>query len=558
MVRKIFGFFYKETHKLHQAAFLLAFFSLISQLLGFVRDRSLAHYFGASTNLDIYYAAFKVPDLIFVTFASVVSLSVLVPFIIERESEGRETVKKFVDDIFSFFSVFIIVSCLIFYWLMPEITRVLFKGFSVEALAEVTSLSRILLLSPVLLGVSNLFGSLTQAYNRFLVYAFAPVLYNLGIIIGIFAFARGGEISGVVWGVVLGSIFHLIIQIPFVIKIGLMPKFKLIFNWSSIRRVVTHSMPRTITLSLTQLSGVFLVSLASLMTAGSISIFTFAQNISSVPLSIIGVSYSLAAFPTLSRHFSENNLKDFFEQMSVTVRHIIFWSLPVIALFVVLRAQIVRVLLGTGNFDWADTRLTAAALAILALSALSQSLVLLFIRAFYSAGYTKKPFLISIFSTVFLVLASYSSVKLFYSWPAFGLFISSLLKVEDLSGTVVLMLPLGFSLGTILSSVVYWLAFEKVFGKFGRETYHTLFVSLSTAVFVGVGAYVGLNIFASWFDLSTLMGIFGQGLLAGALGIIMGIVMLWLLKSVEFKELSQALHQKFGKVEAVAENQEIV
>jgi putative peptidoglycan lipid II flippase len=557
MVRRIFGFFYKETHRLHQAALLLAFFSLLSQLLGFVRDRSLAHYFGASTHLDVYYAAFKVPDLIFVTFASVVSLSVLVPFIIERESEGRENVKKFVDDIFSFFSLFILISCLAFFWLMPEISKILFKGFEPEALKEVVYLSRILLLSPIFLGVSNLFGSLTQAYNRFLVYAFAPVLYNLGIIIGIFAFARGGTVSGVAWGVVLGSVLHLVIQIPFVIKMQLMPRFKL-FDWTSIKRVIMHSMPRTITLSLSQLSGVFLVSLASLMTAGSISIFTFAQNIASVPLSIIGVSYSLAAFPTLSRHFSQNNLKDFFEQMSITVRHIIFWSLPIIALFVVLRAQIVRVLLGTGNFDWADTRLTAASLAIFALSVLSQSLVLLFIRAFYSAGHTRKPFLISIFSTLFLILASYFSVKLFYFWPTFGLFVSSLLKVEDLSGTVVLMLPLGFSLGTILSSVVYWFAFEKVFGKFGRETYHTLFVSLSTAVFVGLGSYVGLNLFKNLFNLDTLLGIFGQGLSAGILGSALGMIVLWLLRSVEFKELWQALHQKLGKVEAVAENQEIV
>ncbi len=558
MVRQIFGFLYKETNKLHQAAFLLAFFSLVSQLLGFVRDRSLAHYFGASTHLDVYYAAFKVPDLIFVTFASVVSLSVLVPFIIEREAEGRDNVKKFIDDIFSFFSIFILISCLVFYWLMPEISKLLFKGFSSQALSEVVHLSRILLLSPILLGVSNLFGSLTQAYNRFLIYAFAPVLYNLGIIIGIFAFARGGVVAGVAWGVVLGSVFHLIVQIPFVIKMGLMPRFKLFFDLNSLKRVIAHSMPRTITLSLSQLSGVFLVSLASLMTAGSISIFTFAQNISSVPLSIIGVSYSLAAFPTLSRHFSQNNMKDFFEQMSVTVRHIIFWSLPIIALFVVLRAQIVRVLLGTGNFDWADTRLTAAALAILALSALSQSLVLLFIRAFYSAGYTRKPFLISIFSTLFLVGVSYLSVKIFYIWPALGFFVSSLLKVEDLTGTVVLMLPLGFSIGTIVSSIVYWVAFERVFGNFGKETYHTLFVSLSTAVFVGLGSYLGLSMFARVFDLNTLIGIFGQGLMAGFIGMGFGMFVLWLLKSVEFKELWQALHAKLGKVEAVAENQEIV
>src|SRR3989338_2496629 len=104
MVRKVLRFFYKETRSIHQAAYLLGVFAILSQLLAFLRDRLLAHIFGADTSLDIYYAAFRIPDFIFVTVASIVSLSVLVPFIIEKEKQGREEVKRFIDNIFSFFS----------------------------------------------------------------------------------------------------------------------------------------------------------------------------------------------------------------------------------------------------------------------------------------------------------------------------------------------------------------------------------------------------------------------------------------------------------------------
>src|SRR3990167_642742 len=102
MVRKIFGFLYKETNTLNQAALLLGLFAFLSQVLAFLRDRLLAHIFGASTELDIYYAAFRIPDFLFVSVASIVSLSVLIPFIIEKEEEGRIKLRAFIDGIFSF------------------------------------------------------------------------------------------------------------------------------------------------------------------------------------------------------------------------------------------------------------------------------------------------------------------------------------------------------------------------------------------------------------------------------------------------------------------------
>ncbi len=301
-----------------------------------------------------------------------------------------------------------------------------------------------------------------------------------------------------------------------------------------------------------------MVSMASLMTSGSISIFSLSLNIQSVPLTVIGVSYSLAAFPTLSRHFADKNMKEFVSHMAITARHIIFWSLPITALFVVLRAQIVRVLLGSGKFDWNDTRLTAAALALFAVSTVFQSLMLLFVRAFYSAGHTRKPLIINLLSTGILILCAYGLVKVFYEFSEFRYFISSLMKVEDLPGNVVLMLPLAYSIGTIMNGIIHWIGFEKDFGGFSKEVNRTLFESFSASVMLGYVSYLGLNLFAPLFGTTTLSGIFLQGFFAGILGIIAALVILYLLGSRELKEAWNSIHSKFWKTNVIPPDPEVV
>ncbi|KND48811.1 MAG: virulence factor [Parcubacteria bacterium C7867-005] len=558
MVQKIFRFLYKESSTLHNAAYLLGVFAVLSQVMAVIRDRLLAHIFGAGSSLDIYYAAFRIPDFLFVTIASIVSLSVVVPFIVEKEKESKEAVQKFVNNIFSFFSVLMITSCILAFFLIPVFSDVLFKGFSDSALKEVILLSRILLISPIALGFSNLLGSLTQVYNRFTVYAFAPLLYNLGIILGVVLLAPTFGVRGIVIGVIVGAIMHAVIQIPFVMKVGLLPKFSFGFDLASIKKVAPLSLPRTLTLSMSHVATIFLVSMASLMVVGSISVLSFSMNIQSVPLSIIGVSYSLAAFPTLSRYFADKNISGFVSQMVITSRHIIFWSLPITALFIVLRAQIVRVLLGTGRFDWNDTRLTAAALAIFSVSAVFQCLILLFVRAFYSAGKTKMPFVVNLISAVSIIVISYIFVHIFYAFPDFRNFVSALLKVEDLPGTVVLMLPLGYTVGTIINGILHWIGFEREFRGFSKEVLKSLWQSFAGAVILGYITFVGLRLFAPLFGTSSLLGIFFQGFFAGILGIVSAVIILYLLGSKELKEVWASIHNRFWKTEVIATDPEIV
>ena len=563
MVRKILGFFYqgfldKEIRSLNQAAFLLGLFSLFSLFLGFLRDRLLAHMFGAGSELDIYYAAFRIPDFLFISVASIVSLSVLIPFIIEKDSQSRQALRGFIDSVFSFFAILMLLAAILAYFLMPQLSQILFKGFSAVAIEEVVFISRLLLLSPVILGLSNLFGSLTQAYNRFLIYALAPILYNAGIVIGILFFSQKLGILGAVIGVILGASLHLLVQVPYVWQSGFLPRLTFRPDWNLIKKVAKISFPRTLTLSMSSIVLLFLVAMAARIAPGSISIISLSNNIQGISLSLIGVSYSLAAFPTLSRKFQEKDMKAFVEQMAISARFIIFWSLPLSATLVVLRAQIVRVLLGSGLFDWSATRLTAAAVALFIVSSLFQSLMLLFMRGFYSAGITRKPFYINLISSLALGLITYYLLEFFYRSNTFHLFITALMKVEDLPTSAVLMLPLGFSLGTFINTVILWYAFEREFPGFSQGIVRTLFEGVGAACIMGAASYAGLNLFAHLFNTDTLVGIFMQGILAGILGIAAGILVLVALKSQELSQVSKVLVSRFWKTKVIATDPEIV
>ncbi len=557
MVKRFFKIMGKEISGLHEAAYLLAFFALLSQILALVRDKLLAYHFGAGHILDIYYSAFRIPDLIFVSIASVVSASVLVPFFIDRFHNDNDKGKRFIDSVFSAFFLIIIFVSALTYIFIPDLVKLLLPGFTNDPyLGELIDATRILLLSPIFLGLSNFFSSITQMRKRFLVYALSPVIYNIGIIFGIIFLYPIYGLMGLIWGVVIGAFMHMAIQIPFILSSDIIPSLKLKIHFNDIKKVVLVSFPRTITLSSNQLASFFLVSLASLMSGGSISIFNLAFNLQSVPMTIIGVSYSSAIFPTLSKFFVENNKKDFLKQMIDSARHIVFWSIPITVLFIVLRAQIVRTIYGAGKFDWPDTRLTAAALAIFIVSAIGQSLILLFVRAYYAEGKTIKPLSINIISAGIIVVLGYLLTKLFFAFPMFAYFLEDLFKVTDQVGTSILVLPLAYTIGVLINSVLHWYMFEKDYKGFTKPVVETLFQSFSASVIMGYITFLSLRFFNQFLPLTKALNVFLQGLCAGIVGIIALIIVLIILKNREIKEVWQTLHHKFWKTRVVVPDQE--
>ena len=526
----------------------MGLFALVSLILALVRDKLLAFSFGAGRVLDVYYASFRIPDLIFASVGSLVSASILLPYFIEKFGKGGHEGKEFSDSIFTVFFALMAITSAIVYVLAPKLVPILIPGFHNDAaLPALISSMRIMLLSPFFLGLSNLFSSLTQMRHRFLVYAASPVVYNVSIILGVVVGYPIFGVRGMAIGVALGAFLHMAIQLPFMFSEGYVPKFTKMIDWLSLKKIILTSLPRTFTLSANQLASFVLISLASLMTSGSISVFNFAFNLQSVPLTLIGASYSSAVFPTLSRLYYEKNISQFLEKMVISARHIIFWSMPLTVLFVVLRAQIVRTVLGAGKFDWADTRLTAAMLAIFTISTIGQSLIVLFVRGFYAEGKTARPLLINAISATTIVVSAYILEKAFFTFPVFKFFIEDLLKVSGQKGTSVLILALAYTIGVILNTILHWVTFERAYPGFTKPVFSTLYHSFSASVIMGYASYLSLQIFSVAFPLNKVWGVFLQGLCAGMIGLVVLVITLRILENQELAEVWRTMHHKFWK-----------
>ena len=539
----------REILGLHEAAYLLAIFAFSSLVLALVRDKLLAFTFGAGHTLDIYYAAFRIPDFLFASVGSIVSASILLPYFISRFGKDKAEGTAFSDAMFTVFFIAMVVVAAIAYLIAPWLIPKVIPGFANDpSLPTLVASMRIMLLSPFFLGLSNLFSSLTQMRHRFLVYALSPVVYNAGIIAGVLFVYPWIGVNGLAVGVAVGAFLHMAIQIPFMAHEKLVPRFTRNLQWPVVRGVILTSLPRTVTLSANQIASFVLVSLASLMTAGSISVFNFAWNLQSVPLTLIGASYSSAVFPTLSRLYYENNRREFLEKMIASARHIIFWSMPLMVMFIVLRAQIVRVVLGAGAFDWADTRMVAAMLALFTVSTIGQSLIVLFVRAFYAEGKTRKPLVINAISAAVIVALAYILIWAFAAFPTFRFFFEDLLKVDGQNGTVVLTLALAYTLGVILNTFLHWWTFGKEYKGFTKPVMDTLFHSFAASVIMGYATFLSLRIFAAAFPLTKFWGILMQGLCSGSIGLVVLILTLVVLRNRELAEVWRVLHHKFWKI----------
>lgn len=557
MVRRVLSIVYREIRGLHQAAYVLALFTLGSQLLALVRDRILAHEFGADAALDIYYAAFRIPDLLFVLFASTLSVYVLVPFVAGERTDGGDTAgRRLLSQIFSLFLIGYAAIAGIAIAAAPLFIPVLFPG--IADTDTLVTMTRILLLQPFFLGISSLLGVVTQLGHRFVLYAVSPLIYNVGIIFGIIALYPFFGLAGLGYGVVLGAIGHMAIQLPLVQRSAMAFYVTLSFDARTLRNVLLVSIPRALTLSLNQIVLLMMVSFASIMAIGSVSVFQFAYNLHSVPLAIIGVSYSVAAFPVLSELYATKQLAKFRVHITTALRHIIFWSVPAIALTIVLRAQLVRVVLGSGAFDWEDTRLTAAVLAVLVLALLAHAANLLIIRVFYAAGYTKVPFYIALGGAVFAVFGTVLFGELYRAYPQFAATLADVMRLSDVGGTEVLVVALGYALSVVVQSVGLVVAMRSVFSVPLRPFVAPLAHACAAALVGGFSAYVALNFLVEGINPNTFIGIFLQGTLSGTIGIV-GVWLTYVgLQADEIREIHNSFRRRLFKTDVVAPQQDII
>ncbi|MDP1707119.1 MAG: lipid II flippase MurJ [bacterium] len=536
MVRGIYERISAPVRGLHQAAYLLAGLTLVSQLLALLRDRTFAHTFGAGEVLDLYYAAFRVPDIVFAIVASLVSAYVLIPLI---TSLDKEATRRLLSESASFLFGVGGLICIVLAIFMPQFLAFLYPSFTASAYnAEFVLLSRILLIQPILLGISGVLSSVTQVNRRFILFALSPVFYNLGIIFGaVFLYPTLG-LPGIGIGVIIGASAYLAVNIPVVIGAGVMPRFR-IPTFSIMSSVMRDSIPRSLALGVGSATALVLTVIASRIGTGAVSVFTFASNLESVPLALIGSSYAIAAFPALSEVSAPEKRKDFTRILSSSARHIILWSIVALGLIVVLRAHIVRVVLGTGAFDWNATRLTAALLAILAIGLVAQGLAILFSRALYAARQSWRPLFYQIAGGILTILLAV--IFLYVGRDGVPSYLAVLLRVEDVQGTSILFIALAATIGQIFLAILSLIALRSIVPGFSRTLVRPFVDGCVAAVAGGVATYWILTIEGGIAPLTTLMSVFTQGFIAGVAGLVVSGFTLYIIENEEFRIVTNAL-----------------
>lgn len=402
MISRIWQWSERPIETLGGAAFIIALAGIASRALGFFRDRLLASSFGAGDILDAYYAAFRLPDLIYSLLVLGALSAAFIPVFTELIAhDERAKAWRLAQGALQWLIIVLGGSALAGIVFADQVAAWIAPGFSPEKQMLVASLTRIMLLSPVFLAISAVIGGVLVSFKQFLAYSFAPVFYNLGIIFGILVLYPAFGPLGLACGVVLGSMLHAAVQLPAFFRSGYHLTFLSLRESMvdpALRKVVWLMVPRSLAMAVNQISLVIVTVFSSTLVSGSLAAFTLAINIQSVPLGLFGIAFSLASFPVLSTLAAKREDEEFFSVFAKTARRILYFVLPLSFLLIIFRAEIVRIVLGTGAFNWEDTILTFTVLGWLSASLFAQSLIPLLVRTFFALQDTKTPLLAALFS----------------------------------------------------------------------------------------------------------------------------------------------------------------
>ena len=531
------------------AALLVALSSLVSRFLGIFRDRILAGQFGAGDTLDVYYAAFRIPDLIFNLLVLGALSAGFIPIFVELLKQPLDKLKsglggekfssawKLANNVINVMGLALIVLSLIGIVFAPGIMKLIVPGFSPEKRALAAGLTRIMFLSPIFLGLSSVLGGILQSFKRFFVYSLSPIVYNIGIIIGALYFVPIWGVFGLAWGVVLGAFLHMVVQLPMAYKLGF--RYRPLFNLRSgnLRHIAVMMIPRTLSLAISQINLLVITVIASTLMSGSLTVFNLANNLQSFPIGIFGISFAVAAFPTLAgMAFDKSKLISSFSRV---FRQIMFFIVPSTVLLITLRAQIIRVILGTGRFDWEDTIMTINTLSYFTLSLFAQASLPLLTRVFYARRNATTPFYVGLVSIIINIGLSLWLPRIVVCQQFGGS------GVDTCAPLGVAGLALAFSISSIINFFILWIILHLELGSLEESR-----VLVSAAKFSGAALALGITVQSiellvlPFVDMTRLWGVLTQGLCAGGTGILVYLAFCSLFRSEELFSFWESLKRR--------------
>ncbi|MFZ5424495.1 MAG: murein biosynthesis integral membrane protein MurJ [Patescibacteria group bacterium] len=516
----------KKQNTIISAAAVLAFMYGASAILGLVRTRLLAHYFGASEILGVFYTADRIPSLIYSLLVVGTLSTVFIPVF-------TNTFKKNEENAWHTASSMITVSILLFlslgtlvFILAPSVITALSLGkFTAEQIKLGTSLMRIMLSAQLLLIISSFVTVILQSFKYFIITALAPVLYNIGMILGIVILIPRYGIYGPAFGVIIGSVLHLLVQIPLIRKINFSYKFTLDFKDKGLREIFRLMPPRILGAGMAQVSAIVNNSLAILVSTSSVVIFKFADQLQSFPVNLFGASIALAALPTLSYESGEKDKEKFKEIFLTSFHQMLFLVIPASVILLVLRIPVVRLVYGVSNFPWEATVQTSYTLAFFSLSIFAQSSVYLLTRAFYALKDTATPLKVNFITVILSSFLSY----VFVHYLGFGVW----------------SVAFSYSIALLLDMIFLLLLLSKKVGGFKLDSLVVPFTKISyAAFFMGISLYVPMKLLDEFiFDTTKTVNLALLTILATLAGVISYLFFTKLFKVREIELLYKLLRK---------------
>lgn len=532
-MKRFLGVFLRQQRSVRSASAILVSMVFTSRVLGLVRDRLLNARF-APDELGVYFAAFRMPNLIFELLVMGALTSAFIP-VFTRYLTGKEEEKGF-GMAATLINLSVLILCIaaipIIVW-TESISRFLAPGFTETQVIQMAAFTRFMVLAQVLpLLIGNFFTGILQSYNLFLVPALAPVVYNIGIILGIIFLSPAFGLYGAVFGVGIGALLFLCVQLPLIISIGYHHKLDLNWKNKGVSEVLRLVGPRTLGLAVSQIDSTVDLMLSSLLGARMVTVFNFAQQLQQLPVGLFGVTVAQAALPTLSAATARGDDEEFKHSIISGIHQILFFVFPASALFIVLRIPVVRLVFGASRFDWEATVLTGMTLSMFSISIFAQAIVNMLARGFYALYDTRTPVIVSVISIATNTIASIVFIKIF--------------------GLPVWSLGLSTSIASILNALVLFVCLDRRIKGFNKRNLFAPAIKMFVAaVFAGVAVYFPLKIFDQLvFDTTRTFGLLLLTGIAGLAGLATYLLLVWVLDVSEFKSFI-ALVSRVRKPKAV-------
>jgi putative peptidoglycan lipid II flippase len=378
---------------LARAGLIVAAAFFLSRVLGWVRLVVITNMFGAGAELDAYFAAFRLPDAIFELVAAGALSSAMIPVLAglyQRDEEARAW--RVVSTVLNAMLVALIVLAVIVGIFAPVIVPLIVPGFDAATTALTIDLTRIMLASPILLAMGAVASSVLNSRGRFAASALAPSLYNLAIIGGAILLGPALGVYGLAIGVVIGGLFHVLVQLPALFREGFRPSSRIDLSDIQSRQVLKLMAPRALGLGANQVTFIVATLLATGLGLGAVTSYSVAWTVMQIPLGILVFPLGVVLLPAMSRAVATEATREFGELVVRSVRLLLYMTLFVTAVGIVLREQTIALLFGRG-LDAVAIRATSDTLGVLLLGLGGFSMVIVFARAFYSGQDTRTPVL---------------------------------------------------------------------------------------------------------------------------------------------------------------------